>query len=409
MRPLLIAHTADWHWTEERIERCLEGANFILEHLMSLKPDLHVIAGDFWDRGQRVSSHSAFLPAVEVVRRLAEISPLVIIYGNGAHDMPGSLEIFSYLETRYPVYVTAQPESILLIQSRDSSAFRFVPFDGTGLSASEMDSIVALLHLFPFVSKNKALGKREKLSLADANLLYRGELQAILRRFGSISERLSVPTILVGHCHVRGARVSSGQLFVERDPVVSTSDLELAHADYYALGHIHVRQRFGNAIWYAGSTHHVNFGELEKKYFNMVRVEEKSVAVTEVEIPARPLVLHEAQFDASTNRIIDQDPERDWCGAELRVRIFLTKDQLGLVTDEDVRACYDGAYSHKIERIVIPESRMRVAEVARASSFPDKLCEWGKVVGLEISPDLQEMADEVERRIQKDGGGKEEQ
>jgi exonuclease SbcD len=405
--PLLVAHTADWHWTEERIDRCLAGADFILERLMTFKPDLHVIAGDFWDRGQRVSSYSAFLPAVNVVRRLAEISPLVIIYGNGAHDMPGSLEIFSYLETRHPVYVTARPESILLVQSRDASDFRFVPCDGTGLSTSEVNPIVVLLHLFPFVSKNETLGKREKLSLADANLLYRKEMQTILGRFGSISERFGVPTILVGHCHVRGARVASGQPYLEREPVVSVSDLELARADYYALGHVHVHQRFGDAIWYAGSTRHTNFGEGEKKYFNLARLEGKSVAVTEVEIPARPLVFHEARFDSSTNRIIDPNPERDWCGAELRVRVFLTKDQLRLVTGEDIRTWYDGAYSYKIERIAIPENRVRAAEIARAMSFREKLCEWGKVVGLEIGAELEEIADEVERHVREVGGGKE--
>ena len=62
-----IIHTADWHWSERHLDKCMQSAEFIIERLKAHRPDLHIIAGDYWDRRQVLSDQSAVLPAVEIM------------------------------------------------------------------------------------------------------------------------------------------------------------------------------------------------------------------------------------------------------------------------------------------------------------------------------------------------------
>jgi len=391
-----ILHTADWHWSEHKLDRCLRSADFIIDRVRAIRPDLHVIAGDYWDKRQVLSSASAVLPALDIMKTLASISPTVIILGNYAHDLPGSLGIFDNLYTPYPIYVTERAESILLYQSKHGKPDRFEYYplnEDSEVSAQDAD---AILHLFPYPNKSQFLAKRNGLSIEETNQILCDEIRKIFLGFAAANDGLRCPKIFVGHCNVLEAKLSSGQTLIGQDIMISKHDLNLVGADYYALGHIHLNQEIEPHMWYSGSIYHHDFGETEAKYLNVVEIEKGRVEVAREEIPSRPLALHEVIFDSGKNTILDENTEVDWIDSDLRIRIHLGQEQSSLLSDEEITRKYPGAATYKIERIIIPEERIRSDGISHARTLRERLIEWGRAIEKSIPDEVLEMSGEME-------------
>jgi len=393
-----LVHTADWHWSEQQLDKCAQSARFILQNLESIKPDLHIIAGDYWDRRQMLASTSAVHPALSAMRSMANLSPVAIVLGNSAHDAPGSLEIFRGLDSRYPIFVAERPATILMYRDdAGRAAFRECPEDETRQSA--FGQALALVHLFPYPNKSYWLSGREALSIDEATCSMRAAIGSVFARFAALQHGFDGPKIFAGHCLVLGAETSVGQMLPGQEIAIGKEDLAIIGADYYGLGHIHMAQEIAPRMWYAGSTYHVNFGETEKKSFNMIEFGTGPIDVTLIDIPSRPMALREARFDAATGTITDQNQAEDYSDAELRVRIHLTQEQSSVITDDEVRRRYRGAHSCKIERLVIPEERVRTEAIATARTLREKVIEWGRTIEKELSPEVLELADELEQAL----------
>jgi exonuclease SbcD len=409
-----ILHTADWHFSAEKLEKCLNSAEFIIAQSLAIKPDLHVIAGDWWDKRQSLNTSSAIIPALGVMKRLAEISPIVMVIGNAAHDNPGSLEIFRDLNTAFPIYVTDRAETILFTEYEGHSFFQGTPgFYGP-------DSDIAVLHLFPYPTKQWFLAGKENLSIDESNQLIQDALRKIFTGFGAISMEAKCPVIFVGHCNVSGALLSSGQTLLGQDIMISKHDLELARADYYALGHIHKAQEVGRNMWYSGSIYHCNFGEVEKKTFRLIEFQGQGTNLgassTErrgwpdqrqdtIYIPSRPLVLLEADIihpienDPGTGLDITSGDPRFIEDAEVRIRVHGSKEEQLHWTDEEIHETFPGAFSYQIERIITPEERIRSSEIVKAKTLPEKVLEWGNSIQKSIPADVLGLAGDVERSV----------
>ena len=393
-----IIHSADWHWTEQRLDKCNVSASFVIDRSSSIRPFAHIIAGDYWDKRQVLSSSSAVLPAIEALKSLASISPVVMILGNNAHDAAGSLEIFRDLRTKFPVYVSERPASVALCMN-ERSEFHFEPCVLPDGSVNSIKSAKVIFHLLPYPTKSFLLADASTSSVEESNLLITEALKKIFLGFAAIGSEFSCPKILIAHCNVTGALVSSGQTLIGQDVAVSKFDLELASADYYALGHIHVNQAITPSMWYSGSIYHNNFGETERKYFNIVTFNPSKVKVEKVEIPSTPLSLHDVRLDSQTLELLDDIKTEDWEDAELRIRVHLTAEQATLIDDERIRERFPGAQSYHIERITIPEERLRSESIVEARTLKDKLKEWAFVLEKELPIEVFDMADEVESRI----------
>jgi hypothetical protein len=64
-----------------------------------------------------------------------------------------------------------------------------------------------------------------------------------------------------------------------------------------------------------------------------------------------------------------------------------------------MRSCYRGAYSCKIERLVIPEERVRTETIATARTLREKVIEWGRTIDKELSAEVLALADELEQAL----------
>jgi len=379
-----LIHFADAHFEKDKLDKCVASANFIVERANEIQPDLIVSAGDIFNRLQTLNSKSAVTAAKSFIMRLAEIAPVVMVKGNEAHDSAGCLEIFKDLESSYPIFTTERAETIWLTNS--------------GLFVTEQPtSPAALIHLLSYPEKAWFLSGKESLSIDESNRLIQEALQKIFAGFGAISMDAKCPVILLGHGNIAGARLCSGQDLVSQDIMLSKHDLMQARADIQCWGHIHECQEVSRYIWYSGSTNHNNWGEVTPRFILLHEIERGSCQTTKIQIPSRPLSLHEAMWDPKSGW--DDDGERDWEGAELRIRVRLLREHSDLITDEQIQHNYPGAHSYKIERIIVPEERLRAANIVKARTLAEKVTEWGSVVDKDVPPEVLELAGEVERSV----------
>lgn len=420
---LRIAHTSDWHWEAEKLEKCQASSNFIISKLQELKPDLHIITGDYWNRKQTLSKASAFLPAIAALREMANICPLVIIKGNNEHDAEDSIKWFEQLETKYPIFATERAETILYFDTTATDYPYFQKLDygvpqNPEAQKSMLNQAAALIHLFPYPTKAHFLAEAGNLSIDESNRAIEEALKQMFLGMGLLSDEVQCPVIFAGHCNVSGATLSTGQVLLGQDIMINKHELELARADYYALGHIHKAQTIAPTMHYAGSIYHCNFGETEKKSFNLVTIEgiyERgsesdamkrkvlySKNIEPIEIPSRPLSLHECEIDAllpGTLKDINPSAQwNDWINTDLRIRFYQTKEQAGQITDDQLKGFYAGAYSYTIERITIPDERIRSSEIADAAlNLAGKVKVWAKAIGKELPEEVSVLANEIER------------
>jgi DNA repair exonuclease SbcCD nuclease subunit len=68
-----------------------------------------------------------------------------------------------------------------------------------------------------------------------------------------------------------GSSLTTGQYLTSQDIMVAPKSLELACHDYYALGHIHLKQQIRPHMRYSGSLYNKNWGETDKKGFDVVK------------------------------------------------------------------------------------------------------------------------------------------
>lgn len=391
-------HTADLHWEGRAIEKCKASHQFISQSVDTLKPNVLVIAGDYWNSPQELAQDSAANPAIAAFRELADKVPIIMIKGNRAHDDYGSLEIFRTMQTAKSKYVTETIGTCFynsqtgLIQNSDE-----VPPD-------------AIFHCFSYPEKGYFLRGKENLSIDEANAAILDEISKIMLGFAAINNAYpEAAHILVFHANIKDAKISNGQTLVSQDIIIPMSVLKLSQCDYYAGGHIHVGQKLDDEgrAWYSGSTYHVNYGETEDKFFNRVHFAPNTrgglaLLVNSYLIPSTPLSFHECRYRSDTNSLVDKlndegyEMGRDWTNADLRVRFTVFENESILVTDDLIRDFYPGAKSYKIERIKIANQRIRTQEIAAVKRLRDKCAVWLRAKNKETTPLILELCDETE-------------
>jgi exonuclease SbcD len=395
---ITVVHTADHHWEVEKIEKCIKAADFIVEQLQIIKPDVHVIAGDVWHRRQTVTDSSAMIPALNAVKQMANVCPTIIIKGNNSHDSEGSLEIFRDLKTDYPLYITERAGTIGFFRLAGGIT-AFIPYEDFKNYSEQPD---AIFHLMSYPEKSHLLSEMNTTSIEESNMVINYELRRLFIGMGAMSHDYRCPTIFVGHCNILGSKLSTGQTLIGQDIIINPKDFELTGSDVVCLGHIHEWQRFDGNVWYSGSIYNGNFGETSPRHLLIHRVEKGSCVTEEIEIPSTPMAMHECEceYDGDLLHLKDKNETVcDWIGAELRVRVYLTKDQRGLVTEDQIKQKYHDAQSYQIEYITIAEQRIRSHEIIKAQSLRSKLVEWGSVISKELDAQTLDYADKVETSI----------
>lgn len=372
-----VAVVADSHFDEtSRFEECIRIHAWIAEQVRERKVDLVLHSGDVFERKSTPAERNA---VAAWLLEVAEHCPVVVVRGN--HDAVGDLQVFGKLAGRHEIIV-AESASVERVR----------------LSIMGPDDAYVDVACLPWPRKAELLAASGTQG-QEAQQLAQEALRAVLRGMGaemadalpppipgSWAEPPRGPRILLAHALVTGSMTSTGQPLVGHEMELDLSDLALAQADFYALGHIHLAQHWtigGAPVVFPGSPRRTSFGETETKGFLVADFEETACSSWEVvETPCTQMILAEDEWA--------QTPEGGyrwrggWAdigapvgGSEIRLRYRVASDQRDAAraaVERERQALLDmGAAAVKVEEVVRAVKRAKAPEVALARSLPDKL------------------------------------
>jgi exonuclease SbcD len=384
-----IIHTADIHFSNKKdiYKDVLKCSNYLLDTAEEEKPDMIIMAGDIFDERVALDS-SAALSAVDFITRAGQIAPVLVLKGTPTHDVGDSLHIFRKLNTSYPVYVSEDIEQICL----KGASFR-QPLIGAAFIPLEagVDGCSAVLSCLPSIQKGNLLALKGKgQDIQDGDYEIADLLRDIFQGFGLTNQearRHEIPTIFVGHGSILGASLSTGQQMIGKDIELGISDLRLAHADLYCLGHIHKAQRW-NEIFYSGSITRLNYGEEEDKGFFIHELLEGKAMSRFIHTPAR--IMKTIRCDdslPSVESLADNINDASIKGASLKITYQVSEEDVHRVNDEELKSTAIEKYGVKevkIEKTITPKVRVRAEGISRIQALDEKLRRWGETVGQDI-------------------------
>jgi len=251
-----ILHTGDWHigsfpgpekdgenCRAADIRRCLEG---LVGEAVTLHPDVIVVAGDIFHQA-RVWSDRALKEsqvAIETIRQLAVIAPIVVMRGTPNHD---SAEQFHSLELAFEydrrVHIVTEPCVHTL-----------------SLDRGETVQIACL----PGFDRGYYRSKHPGLSKEDENAVFTAAIEKLIIGLKAQMKN-DLPSALVSHFTITGCNMESGQtaFLAQFEPVVYPSTLAAADYDLVCFGHIHRPQQLDGckSTFYCGAISGLNFND----------------------------------------------------------------------------------------------------------------------------------------------------
>jgi exonuclease SbcD len=346
--PLRIAHIADTHigmenygrinpetGLNQRLHDFLNSLDQAIDSAIAEQVDLVVFAGDIYKTRDPTPTHQR-----EFARRVQRLASAgiktMLVAGN--HDVPmsagraTSVDIFRALEI--PSVTVARSIGTHVVETRSGPI-----------------QVVA----FPWAVRSLVVAQPEykNCTITELNQAMIDLTRARLRaKTESLDPRL--PSIVVGHAHLFGAKVGAERLLtMGGDPMYDLQTFDLPSVDYVALGHIHKHQVLNYAapqVVYAGSIDRVDFGEQdEAKGWVLVEIPEKGRAEFEFRsVKARPFLTIEARVesDNATEDVVRAIARHATALEEavVRVRIEIPPERGGELRDDEIRAQLKSAY-----------------------------------------------------------------
>jgi DNA repair exonuclease SbcCD nuclease subunit len=269
-----ISHCGDIHVEEDRYfgdtAQCLE---WFAEDSIRVNTDLFVVDGDLTTYKATIKERNLW---VDMLVRMANHAPIILVAGNHGAELEGDLYVFSRARGKHPIYLCTEAQFIEL-----------------------SDAAVAV---FPYPRKAAQAGDDQNLREAFAH-----QLDEFNRRF---EQRPGCYKLFFGHFGVAGARVSSGQPLVGRCVEYPLDPLRSLKAQYVGLSHVHLRQQLAPRVWYSGSLSRCDYSEVEDKGYNLVTLNtpelRPDLSDLEVEFrvsPSRRMVELHAVYDNGELRL----------------------------------------------------------------------------------------------------------
>lgn len=230
-------HIADVHANRERYPLIEAAFSKICDYCMEHKITAVFIAGDFWDSSITNTSASHFTDYVDLVKKLSEVTTVVMMYGTASHEPAGSLDIFDLI----PDVIVYKGYSPMVVKLE----------------------IADVPHEFIFIPE-------PRLSLIEGNTL-EDKYDKIQESYKAVKKQLKKkewPRICLFHGEVAGMKFQNGTIIQKTGAAITKEMLKSYDADYYALGHIHMPQELeGMNGGYAGSLVPKDFGENHEACF----------------------------------------------------------------------------------------------------------------------------------------------
>jgi exonuclease SbcD len=263
MKTLRFLHTADWHADGDpkkqiKLRRSLDQ---MLAYVQSNKVNAIIHSGDIWEKKQSYAKQSGVPLVIDYLKAMSKhVDFIFITKGNNSHDEPGSVTLLHQLEPNiyayeYPVVLKVRFDAITKVKNILKDEYE---------SPNGADYIVSLM---PYPTKAMFI-KEQSIDLNNDEFI--SMFEGIFDLIADKTAMYSCPKILAFHGNVVGSRLSTGQTLLSQDIMVSPNTLKKAKHDYYALGHIHLRQEVQPNMVYSGSIYNKNWGDTEQKSFEII-------------------------------------------------------------------------------------------------------------------------------------------
>lgn len=387
-----VGHTADIHLSSgPRFDDTMRVLEWIAQDGAERGVQLWLVAGDATGV---VVPHVASIEErngfAAWLRQLAETAPTILLAGN--HDRIGNAEsesdlaIYGQLRAKHPIRVVTRPEMI--------------------------DVAGARVYCLPFPSKKYAMASGAiGGALTEQKVGMEGGLRAILDawRLDAAEQRTrGIPTIGCAHVNIAGSKMGGGEILnVGAEIELAPHDLAELDLDAGCLGHLHLCQEMSPGWWYSGTPARQSFGE--ESYacsYNLLEVESgHAPEVVQRPTPARRLVTVRMEWgqDPEINEgrwalVADDVPRAiELADADVRLIVQVPEDGVDSCPFEKFEADIlgDGANSVKLERRILPKTRVRSEAITRAITIQDQIAAYFD--SLETPPDKDQRARVLEK------------
>jgi exonuclease SbcD len=341
---MIILHTGDLHYSagiDEDIDKSLKQ---ILEYLQDNPVDLITIGGDVYEKSSSIPSRNI---VKERLKEMAQYAPIIICQGN--HDQMGDLDILADLKAKYPIKVYSSPSVITIGDTN--------------------------LYIIPWITKAHWLEAHKVDGIDDLNTTLSGQLLKYIKLLKASNKNLY--HVVLSHVLISGARAENNQPLIGEGVTLGQYDLEEAGFDAGLFSHIHLRQEFGNGLFfYPGSPAAMDFGESDNKFFSVLDVINHKVKWIKINAIRRLSITgkwENGQWSPDTN--ID---DLNLILTRLRVSYSISSNEDYKLAKESIYNIYKGFYplelklDPRIEKIV----RLRADNVSKAETLLGKLEEW---------------------------------
>jgi DNA repair exonuclease SbcCD nuclease subunit len=234
--PFKFSHGGDFHLEEDHyFADTAQCVHWFVEDSIRQGTELFVLDGDLTTYKQTIRERKFW---VDVIVRMADHAPVLLIAGNHGKELEDDLYPLSKVKGKHLVFLCTEPAFI--------------------------DLEHAAVAVYPYPRKAEFVGQAEEETPSQ---VFVQQLQEFDDRF---SRRPDAYRMFFGHFGVVGARVSSGQPLVGRCAEFPLDPLRHLKAQYVGLSHIHFHQELAPRVWYAGSLSRCDYSEVEDKGYHLV-------------------------------------------------------------------------------------------------------------------------------------------
>lgn len=342
-------HFSDLHASRDRKKYCLEALDKIIEKVKEEKIPYVLFSGDFWDSTITNTEASGFCEYIDAVKKLSDITKLIIIAGTPFHEPEGSVEVFktagATVITRTQL-LSFDDIDILCIPEPRKSTF----FSGT---------------------------------VEETNARINQHLEETFRTY----KKRNKPFVVMFHGEIIGAKLQNGVEISSliSKTAISPSLMKECNADYYACGHIHEPSEVFKNCHYAGSCYPINFGEEHDAGYELVTINnETTVKRVSFGFPRNKTIeIPYSNFDSLL--------KKDFTNKNIKLILTVDKvDKKSLNVDSLIKKLKDNTNANnvKINFTYKEIVNYRGKEVSEQRTAVDKFKAYAELNNMEITDSL---------------------
>lgn len=261
-----ISATADLHFRPKRAAEVFASLDNLERESREREVDLIAISGDLFHSAVFATGTQMYPEFIERVRRLADVAPVVMVYGTPSHDIAGCLDVFESQKAKHSITIIRPSVTCGLYLDEYGAGF-VVPIDHVH-GANPM----LLIFGIPEPHKGWLLKGKPAMGPEATTEAMKKEMRNLLLGYAAQrKEHPDIPCLVLYHGQIRGATMDNGVRLAEN--AIGRDDLAMIGADYYALGDIHAPQQIGELpMYYPGSVYPRTWGETHQAGFNVVTI-----------------------------------------------------------------------------------------------------------------------------------------